>query len=109
MIFFALSQTSMCGIYGERLDGVETTLSKGWEDAWKKDAWNFLRARITGAVPHIEVWLNAKKITDFQDSSNHLPGGATDGMIAVQVHGGTERWKEGGFQRFRNLAVKRLD
>jgi hypothetical protein len=29
-------------------------------------------------------------------------------MIAVQVHGGTQIWKEGGKQRFRNIAVREL-
>lgn len=99
------------GVYGERLEGVETGggSAADWHAVWKKDDWNHLRARIEGEIPHIQVWLNGTKITDFQDTANHSVGGAADGMIAVQVHGGTPRWKEGGFQRFRNVAVKRLD
>ena len=96
------------GIYGERLEGVEATLSQGWEDVWKKDDWNAIRARMVGNPPHITVWLNGKKITDFQDTANHAAGGAEDGMIAVQVHSG-KRWVENGYHRFRNIAVKELD
>ncbi len=96
------------GVYGERLEGVTSTPSQGWEKVWKKDDWNALRARIVGNPPHITVWLNGAQITDFQDTENHAAGGAPDGMIAVQVHGGS-RWVEGGYQRFRNIAVKKLD
>jgi hypothetical protein len=96
------------GIYGERLEGVQAQRSEGWEKVWKKEDWNALRARIEGNPPHIQVWLNGTKITDFQDTENHAAGGAEDGMIAVQVHGG-QRWVEGGYQRFRNIAVKELN
>jgi hypothetical protein len=96
------------GVYGERLQGVETKLSEGWKDVWKEKDWNALRVRVEGETPHIQIWLNGKKITDFQDSANHAAGGAREGMIAVQVHGGS-RWVKGGFHRFRNLAVKRLN
>ncbi len=96
------------GIYGERLEGVERTPSQGWEDVWKKDDWNAIRARTVGNPPHITVWLNGKKITDFQDTANHAAGGAEDGMIAVQVHSG-KRWAANGYHRFRNIAVKELD
>ena len=96
------------GIYGERLEGVERTPSQGWEEVWKKDDWNAIRARMVGDPPHITVWLNGKKITDFKDTANHAAGGAEDGMIAVQVHSG-KRWVEGGYHRFRNIAVKELD
>ena len=96
------------GIYGERLEGVEATFSQGWEDVWKKDDWNAIRARMVGNPPHITVWLNGKKITDFQDTANHAAGGAEDGMIAVQVHSG-KRWVADGYHRFRNIAVKELD
>jgi len=99
---------SIGGIYGERLEGVQAKRSDGWEKVWKKDDWNALRARMEGNPPHIQVWLNGTKVTDFQDTANHAPGGAEDGMIAVQVHGG-QRWVEGGYHRFRNIAVKELN
>lgn len=95
------------GIYGEGLVGMQTKPSDGWERAWKKDGWNALRARIRGESPRIEVWLNDEPIVDFQDTANRLPGGASSGSIALQVHGG-DRCKPGLEHRFRNLAVKPL-
>ncbi len=99
---------SVGGVYGERLEGVETMEPKGWKDAWRKDDWNELRVRMEGEAPRITVWLNGNKITEFQDTANHAAGGAIDGMIGLQVHGG-DRWVEGGFHRHRNIAVKRLN
>lgn len=97
---------SIGGIYGERLQGVKGVRAD-WEKVWKKGQWNSIRARITGDVPHIVVWMNGAQITDWTDTANHLPDGVTDGMIAVQVHGG-KRWVEGGYHRFRNIAVKEI-
>ena len=95
------------GVYGERLDGVERTLSNNWESVWRKDDWNAFRVRMEGEAPRITVWLNGTKITEFQDTANHAAGGATDGMIGVQVHGGAS-WVKDGYHRFRNIAVKVL-
>ncbi len=94
------------GIYGEALKGVQGYIPK-WQDVWKNNAWNTLRARIEGDIPHIQVWLNGVKITDWRDTQNHLPDGAVDGMIAVQVHGGN-RWIPGGKHRFRNVELREL-
>lgn len=96
------------GVYGERLQGVKTTNSEGWEAVWRKNDWNELRVRMEGEAPRITVWLNGTKITEFQDTANHAAGGARDGMIGVQVHGGAS-WVDGGFHRFRNIAVKKLN
>ena len=74
---------------------------------WKREDWNTVRARITDDVPHITVWINDVQITDFTDTANHAAGGATDGMIAIQVHGGA-RWVQGGFWRWRNIGVREL-
>lgn len=95
------------GIYGERLPEVKLQPAP-WQDHFRRGEWNHLRARIEGAVPRIQVWLNGAKITDWRDTANHLPGGATEGMIAVQVHGGN-RWIPGGKHRFRNLMVRELN
>lgn len=102
-----LAGGNLGGIFGEQLESLGAHESDGWESVWKKDDWNSLRARIQGDVPHIEVWLNGSKITDFKDSKNHLPGGATEGAIAVQVHGG-DRCSPGLEHRFRNIAVREL-
>ena len=94
------------GVYGERLTGV-TTFIPAWQEWYKRGEWNHLRARIEGDVPHIQVWMNGVKITDWTDTANHLPGGAVDGMAAVQVHAGN-RWVPGGKHRFRNIAIREL-
>jgi hypothetical protein len=95
------------GVYGEGLKNVATYVPPEWHEVWKNNQWNHLRARIEGEVPHIQVWLNGIKVTDWRDTANHLPGGATDGMIALQVHGGN-RWIPGGKHRFRNIVIREL-
>jgi len=104
---------SVGGIYGEGLEGVDQgeRVNRDWAKHWKKDEWNTLCARIEGDVPHIRVWLNEVPLVDWTDTANHAKDGATEGMIALQMHFSNEktpRWKDGGFQRFRNVAVKEL-
>ena len=106
---------SVGGVYGEGLealkDGKGQLVNRDWQKHWKKDDWNLLRARIEGDVPHIQVWLNGDPLVDWTDSVNHSKDGATEGMIALQMHFSNEktpRWKPGGFHRFRNIAVKEL-
>jgi hypothetical protein len=123
----------MGGIYGEGLKGVTNANAAGrgnaadltpeqraeqirsraavWQKAWKREAWNSVRARIEGDVPHITVWINDQLITDFTDTANHAADNATDGMIAIQMHYSNEktpRWLDGGFWRWRVIAVKEL-
>jgi len=106
---------SVGGVYGEGLealkDGKGQLVNRDWAKHWKKGEWNTLRARIEGDVPHIRVWLNEVQLVDFTDTANHAKDGATEGMIALQMHFSnqqTPRWKQGGFHRFRNVAVKEL-
>ncbi len=94
------------GIYGERLEGARLSQAN-FQPVWKKGQWNHLRARIEGKIPHIQVWINGTRVTDYRDTANHAADGAEDGMIAVQVHRGS-RWVAGGFHRFRNIAVREL-
>jgi hypothetical protein len=107
---------SVGGIYGERLKGVNARDQgfprDAWKKAWKKGEWNTLRARIEGQVPHIQVWMNDQQIVDWTDTANHAADGATEGMIALQMHFSNEkvpRWVEGGFHRYRNIAIRELD
>jgi hypothetical protein len=116
-------------IYGERLEGVNMLGSsagnvpaaereafwqkrnEAWQKAWKREEWNSIRARIEGQAPHVTVWINDQQVTDWTDSANHAANGATDGLIAIQMHYSDEktpRWVPGGFWRWRNLAVKEL-
>jgi hypothetical protein len=93
------------GVVGEKLPDIPFTMPIDWEKHWRKDGWNTVRALIEGNPPHIVVWLNGRKVTDFRDTANHAAGGAEDGMLALQVHGG-KAWKWEGYHRFRNIAVK---
>ncbi len=97
---------NMGGIYGEGLKGVKG-VAADWEKHWKKGEWNSVRARIEGPAPHIQVWMNGAQITDWTDTANHLSGGAEDGMIALQIHGGG-RCTPDKYHRFRNIGVKEL-
>ena len=107
---------SVGGIYGEGLKDLDPAtadqrVNRDWRSYWREDEWNTLRARIEGDVPHIRVWLNGFPLVDWTDTANHAKGGSTDGMIALQMHFSNEktpRWKQGGFHRFRNVAVKEL-
>ena len=106
----------MGGIYGEGLKGVQNAGTakpqvEAWQKVWNRERWNTVRARITGEVPHIMVWINDQLVTDFTDTANHAAGSATDGMIAIQMHFSDEktpRWVDGGFWRWRTIAVKEL-
>lgn len=109
---------SIGGIYGEGLKDVAVKNAPGtvpWEQAWRREEWNRVRARITGDVPRIQVWINDQLVRDGTDSANHAADGATDGMIAIQVHRNGivpgqeyQRWVPGGFWRWRTIAVKEL-
>src|SRR5262245_54591649 len=103
---------SMGGIYGENLKGVTGAKAvRPWQDVWKREAWNTVRARIEGDSPHITVWINDQLVMDFTDSANHAMDNATDGMLAIQMHFSnekTKRWVDGGFWRWRVIAVKEL-
>jgi hypothetical protein len=102
---------SVGGVYGEGIGGKTFANNKDWAKHWKKGDWNTLRARIEGDVPHIRVWLNEVPLVDWTDTANHAKDGATEGMIALQMHLSNEktpRWKDGGFHRFRNVGVKEL-
>ncbi len=79
-----------------------------WVKAWKRETWNQVRARIEGDVPHIQAWINDQQVLDFTDTANHAAGGITEGPIAIQIHGGPDRWVPGGFWRWRVIAVKEL-
>jgi hypothetical protein len=117
------------GIYGEGLKGVDGAgrdaekltpedrtarakrITEAWQKAWKREAWNSVRARIEGDIPHITVWINDQLVNDFTDTANHAANGASDGMIAIQMHFSdekTQRWVDGGFWRWRVIAVKEL-
>ena len=76
--------------------------------AWKREEWNVIRLRVEGVAPKVSVWINNQLVNEQEDSTNHAPDGMIEGPIALQVHGGTERWMPGGFWRWRNIGIKDL-
>jgi len=78
-----------------------------WQKAWKREAWNSVRIRFEGDVPHVQVWINDQIITDTQEMTNRAEGGITSGPLAIQMHGGN-RWVPGGVWRWRNIGIKEL-
>ena len=75
---------------------------------WKRDDWNTVRITVQGDVPRVSVRINDQLVTDVVDSANHAVGGAVEGPIAIQIHGGTARWQPGGFWRWRNIGIREL-
>lgn len=75
--------------------------------AWKREAWNTVRLRVEGDIPHVAVWINDQAVTDGQGKTNRAEGGVAWGPIAIQVHGG-DRWVQAGFWRWRNIGIKEL-
>ncbi len=75
--------------------------------AWKREAWNSVRIRSEGDIPHVQVWINDQLVTDRQETENRAEGGITSGMIAIQMHGGN-RWVQAGAWRWRNIGIKEL-
>jgi|WetSurMetagenome_2_1015567.scaffolds.fasta_scaffold128595_2 hypothetical protein len=125
MLDYLPGGTMAAGVYGEEISGVnmngtgwanltsdqradiQAKRTENWQRAWKREAWNSVRARIEGNPPRITAWLNDEIVFQGTDTENHAIGGATEGPIAIQVHLG-ERWRAGGFWRWRVIAVKEL-
>jgi hypothetical protein len=78
-----------------------------WMKVWKREAWNTIRVRVEGDIPHVMVWINDQVVTDTQEKTNRAEGGVVSGPIAIQIHGGN-RWVQTGFWRWRNLGIKEL-
>lgn len=75
---------------------------------WKRETWNHIRIRVAGEVPHVTVWINGEQVSDSVDTANHAVGGMWAGPIALQVHGGWQRWRPGDVLRWRNIAILEL-
>jgi hypothetical protein len=78
-----------------------------WMKVWKREAWNTVRARVEGDIPHVQVWINDVLVTDTHETTNRAEGGMVAGPIAIQIHGGN-RWVQAGFWRWRNIGIKEL-
>ena len=78
-----------------------------WMKVWKREAWNTIRVRVEGDIPHVTVWINDQVVTDTQEKTNRAEAGVVSGPIAIQLHGGN-RWVQAGFWRWRNIGIKEL-
>jgi hypothetical protein len=78
-----------------------------WMKVWKREAWNSVRVRVEGDIPHVTVWINDQVVTDTQEKTNRAEGGVVSGPIAIQIHGGN-RWVQAGYWRWRNIGIKEL-
>ena len=78
-----------------------------WMKVWKREAWNTVRVRFEGDIPHVTVWINDQVVTDTQEKTNRAEAGVVSGPIAIQIHGGN-RWVQAGFWRWRNIGIKEL-
>jgi hypothetical protein len=63
-----------------------------------KDGWNQIVIRCEG--PHIQIWVNGVKTTDFTETQSEIP---RSGKIALQIHGG-----EPAVASYRRVQIKEL-
>lgn len=89
-----------------------------WLDAWKIDEFNHLSIRVEGGrYPRVTTTLNRLKVGVF-DAATATAGKydrehvarllGEEGSVAVQVHGGTERFPAGRRCRWRNIRIRNL-
>ncbi|MBR9759435.1 DUF1080 domain-containing protein [bacterium] len=83
---------------------LDNWLDKGdAKDEYRKPReWNSLRIKALG--PHIEVWLNSKKIVDYQDAKR-LAKHLAPGHLAIQTYGAENH---AGWVKFRKMKIKQL-
>lgn len=90
---------------------------EAWINAWKVDDWNRVRVVCVGTYPLIKTWINDELIVEFNGASYNHPKYdrenvrsllGREGSIAVQVHGGSNRWATGAKGRWRNIRVRPL-
>ncbi len=88
-----------------------------WLQAWRIGDWNRVRVVCVGEYPVIKTWINDQLIVDFnaalyngaqydREKVKAILGRA--GSIAVQVHGGRNRWATGAKSRWRDIRIRPL-
>jgi hypothetical protein len=95
-----LPNGTLGGIYGEALPG--GLFIRPTATPWRSEAWNAVRARITGAPPRLVVWINGTLVNDFQDAETRR----ARGHVALQVHGGGDTTALAA--RFRSIHIESL-
>jgi hypothetical protein len=88
------------GVYGERLPG--DLFIPPTAKPWRRDAWNRVRARISGAPPRILAWINDVPVNDFQDRETRR----ARGHVGLQLHGGGDTTALAA--RFRSIRIEAL-
>jgi hypothetical protein len=86
-------------------DGRTLVQYPNWQDVYREDGWNTLRARVEGQPAHVQAWFNGVKTVDFVDTEARYP---SEGYIGLQVHGGGDSWGANSRARFRNIEVREL-
>ncbi|MEZ4702517.1 MAG: DUF1080 domain-containing protein [Rhodothermales bacterium] len=90
---------------------------ENWLKAWQINDWNRIRVVCVGDYPVIKVWINDALVTDFNaatfvharyDREETKAKLGRAGSIAIQVHGGADRWATGAKNRWRNIRIRPL-
>jgi lysophospholipase L1-like esterase len=74
-----------------------------WQEHWRKADWNAVRVRVDGDRPHITVWLNGAKITDWIDGGTVLTDDEFDGWGLAAIELPLDK-----APHFRNVALRRM-
>src|SRR5690606_26017700 len=94
-----------------------TCAPEEWVAAWQIGTWNTLRVRCEGQYPTITTWINDTHICTFDGATYTHPRYdreevyeplGQEGHVALQVHGGSDRWPADGVNRWRNIRIKPL-
>jgi hypothetical protein len=107
-------------LFGERLAISTPGKAEAMEKVWKPDDWNSFRIRMTGAAPHITLWVNGIQMWDVTEPKNDFVAGATEGMIGFQSHWSAQylptpggfnmpgAWRPNAAHRFRNIRIREI-
>lgn len=107
-------------LFGERLSISTPGKAERIEKVWKAGGWNSFRIRMTGAVPHLILWVNDVQMWDVTEPKNDFVAGATEGMIGFQSHWSAQylptpggfnmpgAWRPNAAHRFRNIKIREI-
>jgi hypothetical protein len=107
-------------LLGERIPVSVSAQATKRAQVWKANDWNSFRIRMTGAIPHLTLWINGVEMWDVTQTKNDFLAQETVGMIALQCHWTAvytpaagkgmplSSWRAGATHRYRNIAVKIL-
>ena len=107
-------------LLGERIPVSVGAQARRLQEVWKANDWNSFRIRMTGAIPHLTLWINGVEMWDVQQTKNDFLGEETEGMIALQCHWTAvfsptaskgmplSSWRPNATHRYRNIGIKVL-